>query len=292
MSGGASTEKVVVIGAGLAGSAVACRLAAAGLAPLLLERDLQPRHAVCGEFLSIEAQAELARLGVDLDQYGASRIGTLRLVHGAVVAEADLPFMGRGLSRKVLDEALREEAVRAGARLLRGTPVRSLSAGPAGVSLTAGHLGEIRARTAFLASGKHDIKGVKRLSGRARDDFIAFKTQFAPTARQRAILDGAVALMLFRGGYAGLQLVEGARPICASSSRGTASSGQAGAGRFCSPACAGRRRLWRSVLTALRRSSITLLRCIRSHTASFTGRGLRTLRVCSASAIRPASSRR
>src|ERR1700741_5552203 len=112
MSGAACVENAVVIGAGLAGSAVACRLARAGLAPLMLERDPQPRPAVCGEFLSIEAQAELARLGVDLDQYGASRITALRLVHGKVVAEADLPFMARGLSRKVLDEALRREAVR------------------------------------------------------------------------------------------------------------------------------------------------------------------------------------
>src|SRR5258708_28734578 len=123
MKGGARIEHAVVIGAGLAGSAVACRLARAGLAPLMLERDPQPRHAVCGEFLSIETQAELARLGVDPDRYGASRITALRLVHGAVVAEADLPFMGRGLSRKVLDEVLRREAVRAGARLVRGAPV-------------------------------------------------------------------------------------------------------------------------------------------------------------------------
>jgi menaquinone-9 beta-reductase len=206
---GASNENAVVIGAGLAGSAVACRLARAGLAPLMLERDPQPRHSVCGEFLSIEAQAELARLGVDLDRYGASRITTLRLVHGAVVAETDLPFMGRGLSRKVLDEVLRQEAVRAGARLVRGAPVRSLTAGPAGISLDAGRLGEIRARTLFLASGKHDVRGAKRLVGRASDDFIAFKNYFALTAPQRAALDGVVEIVLFAGGYAGLQLVEG-----------------------------------------------------------------------------------
>jgi flavin-dependent dehydrogenase len=140
----------------------------------MLERDPQPRHAVCGEFL-LEAQAELARLGVDLDQHGASRITALRLVHGPVVAEADLPFVGRGLSRKILDEALRREAVRAGARLVRGAPVRSFTARPAAISLEAGRLGEIWASTVFLATGKHDIRGVKRLDGRASDDFIAFK---------------------------------------------------------------------------------------------------------------------
>ena len=216
MSDGAGIENAVVIGAGLAGSAVACGLAKAGLAPLMLERDPQPRHAVCGEFLSIEAQTELARLGVDLDRYGASRITALRLVHGKVVAEVDLPFMGRGLSRKVLDEVLRREAVRAGARLVRGAPVRSLTVGPAGISLEAGRVGEIRARSLFLASGKHDIRGAKRLTrgakrsgGPARDDFIAFKTYFALTVPQRAALDGVVEIVLFGGGYAGLQLVEG-----------------------------------------------------------------------------------
>jgi flavin-dependent dehydrogenase len=209
MSGGARFENAVVIGAGLAGSAAAFRLARAGLAPLMLERDPQARHAVCGEFLSIEAQAELARLGVDIDRYGASRIRALRIVHGAVVAEADMPFMGRGLSRQVLDEVLRREAVRAGARLVRGAPVRSLRAGAAGISLEAGRLGEIRARTLFLASGKHDIRGAKRLGGGARGNFIAFKTYFALAASQRAALDGVVEIVLFGGGYAGLQLVEG-----------------------------------------------------------------------------------
>jgi 2-polyprenyl-6-methoxyphenol hydroxylase-like FAD-dependent oxidoreductase len=44
MSHGASIETTVVIGAGLAGSAIACRLARVGLAPLILERDPQPRQ--------------------------------------------------------------------------------------------------------------------------------------------------------------------------------------------------------------------------------------------------------
>jgi flavin-dependent dehydrogenase len=211
MSGGARSEDAVVIGAGLAGAAVALRLARAGLAPLILERDPQPRHAVCGEFLSIEAQVELARLGTDLDRYGASRVMALRLAHGARVAEADLPFTGRGLSRKLLDEALRTAAVWAGARLVRGVAVRSLVAGSAGLSLDAGRLGEIRAQTVFLASGKHDIRGAKRLNGRAKDDFIAFKIHLALTPRQRTALDGIVELVLFAGGYAGLQLVEDGR---------------------------------------------------------------------------------
>jgi flavin-dependent dehydrogenase len=49
------------------------------------------------------------------------------------------------------------------------------------------------------------------LGGRASDDFIAFKTYFALTVSQRAALDGVVEIVLFAGGYAGMQLVEGGR---------------------------------------------------------------------------------
>src|SRR4029077_5296414 len=41
--------------------------------------------------------------------------------------------------------------------------------------------------------------------------FIAFKTYFALTVPQRAALEGVVEIVLFGGGYAGLQLVEGGR---------------------------------------------------------------------------------
>src|SRR3712207_9480650 len=106
----ARTEQIVIVGGGLAGASAACILARAGRPALLIERDPEPRHKVCGEFLSVEAQAYLAHLGIDLDYLGASRISLLRLVHGRDMAEADLPFVARGLSRKILDEALLQEA--------------------------------------------------------------------------------------------------------------------------------------------------------------------------------------
>ena len=290
MSGAACVENAVVIGAGLAGSAVACRLARAGLAPLMLERDPQPRHAVCGEFLSIEAQAELARLGVDLDRYGASRITALRLVHDATVAQTKLPFIGRGLSRKVLDEALRGEAIRAGAHLVRGTPVRSLTGGSTRISLDVGRLGEIQARTVFLASGKHDIRGAKRLHGRAKDDFIAFKTYFALPARQRASLDGVVELVLFAGGYAGLQLVEGGQAnLCLLVARSRFDR----AGRSWEALLAGLCRETPPLAERLAGAAPLLDRPLAIYQipmVSSTDRGLRMRTACSDSAIKLASS--
>src|SRR5215203_2521983 len=55
----------VIAGAGPAGSTLATALAKQGWQVLLVERDRLPRHKVCGEFLSPEAQKTLQALGLD-----------------------------------------------------------------------------------------------------------------------------------------------------------------------------------------------------------------------------------
>src|SRR4051794_15763102 len=117
-------EELVVIGGGLAGGSAAGVLANSGRSVLLIERDAAARDKVCGEFLSIEAQTYLAHLGINLDGLGASRISRLRLVRKRGLIEVGLPFVARGLSRKVLDEALLQEAECRGARIVRGQSVR------------------------------------------------------------------------------------------------------------------------------------------------------------------------
>ena len=62
MTSGERMEEIAIIGGGLAGSSAACVLARAGRPVLLIERTAEPHHKVCGEFLSIEAQAYLADL--------------------------------------------------------------------------------------------------------------------------------------------------------------------------------------------------------------------------------------
>jgi len=201
-----SKEDVVIVGGGPAGAAAACILAEAKRAVLLIERDAEPRHKVCGEFLSIEAQTYLAHLGIDLDALGASRISRLRLVRKRKLAEIDLPFVARGLSRRTLDEALLQRARSWGARIVRGRTVRSLSADPLQIDTDAHD--QIPADAVFLATGKHDIRGLKRISAGAMNDLIGFKLHYRLRERQRQALDGAVEVVLFSGGYAGLQKVE------------------------------------------------------------------------------------
>ena len=208
-------EEIVIVGGGLAGASAACVLGREGRTSLLLERDPEPRHKVCGEFLSIEAQTYLAHLGIDLDALGASRISRFRLFHRGKKAEADLPFPARGLSRKVLDEALLEMAISHGAGIARGVTVRSIVPDETGCLIDAGPHGQIRAETLLLASGKHDIRGVKRSPSGSINDLIGFKMHYRLSEEQRAALDGAIEIVLFEDGYAGLQLIEnGVANLC------------------------------------------------------------------------------
>jgi hypothetical protein len=62
------------------------------------------------------------------------------------------------------------------------------------------------ADTVFLASGKHDLRGMPR-PGRGTGP-VGLKMYFALDARSREALRGHIELVLFAGGYAGLQLVE------------------------------------------------------------------------------------
>ena len=67
-----------------------------------------------------------------------------------------------------------------------------------------------RQKQVFLATGKHDLKDWKRTRGQ-HPECIAFKAYWRLTADQAAELSGHVELILFPGGYAGLQEVEGGR---------------------------------------------------------------------------------
>jgi len=200
-------EDRIVVGGGIAGSMAATTLARRGLPILLLERSRGPHHKVCGEFLSWEASDRLSAVGFDVAALGGARIDRVRLYHGTRSASADLPRSATGISRFRLDEALLEHAGRAGVKIERGVAVNSVHPFEAGLALDVG--GErLNARTLFLATGKTDLRGLGRDSGRM-SNLVGFKSHYRLDSRQTAALTGAVELHLFEGGYAGLQLVEG-----------------------------------------------------------------------------------
>lgn len=197
----------LVVGGGLAGAAAACLLARARKDVLLLERETEPHHKVCGEFLSVEAVAHLRQIGVDPLALGGVPIEKIRLVSGTVEAEAPLPFGAFGLSRYVLDEVLITRAAEAGAEVRRGVRVAEIDG-----RTVRTNQGDHEGALVLLASGKLPVreKGVAS-PGRAENGFVGFKMHYrlAPLAARR--LNGTIMLALFDGGYAGLQMVEAGR---------------------------------------------------------------------------------
>lgn len=196
----------LIVGGGPAGATAAWHLARAGEPVRLLERDTAPRDRICGEFVSVEAQALLREMGIEPAALGAPAIDRLRLVSGDRVAEAQLPFRAYGLTRRTMDAELLARATTAGAVVERGVTVRAID----GLRL-ATDAGDVAAARLVLASGKHDVRGQKRVSRGTVTDLIGFKSYFRLSAGEAEALTGFIEILLFPGGYAGLQMVEGGK---------------------------------------------------------------------------------
>jgi len=202
---------VLIAGGGLAGSAAAIVLARAGREVVLVERESKPQHKVCGEFLSQEALAYLHSLGVDAAALGAMPIHRVRL---SGVGEVALPFAAMSLTRRRLDEALLQLATSAGATVVRGRRVQAIERADEDWSVRLDDATALAAREVFVATGKHDLLGRARPRGK-QSDLVAFKMYWQLAPEQAKQLDSCVELLLYRGGYAGLQAVEdGAANLC------------------------------------------------------------------------------
>ena len=200
-------DEVLIVGGGVAGCAASIALARKGRSVTLIERELAPRHKVCGEFLSGEALEDLHALGIDVASLGAVRINYVRLAAARRAAEAPLPFPAASLTRTALDTALIAEAVASGVRVKLGRSVQSLSRTTANTWQAMLNDGtSLEAPTVFLATGKQDLRGHSR--PKDPHQWVAFKMYYRLSAVQTADLEEASELTLYSGGYGGIQPVE------------------------------------------------------------------------------------
>ena len=201
-------DEVLVLGGGVAGCAASIALARKGRCVTLIERESTPRHKVCGEFLSGEALEDLHALGIDVASLGAVPIDYVRLAAARRAAEAPLPFAAASLTRKALDTALIAEAIAAGVRVELGRSVQTLARTRGNLWQATLDDGTTRdAPMVFLATGKHDLRGHARPKDPQR--WVAFKMYFRLAPGQAAELARASELMLYPGGYGGIQPVQG-----------------------------------------------------------------------------------
>lgn len=204
--------EIAVVGGGPAGAATACGLAAADREVMLLERSAAPHHKVCGEFLSPETVAYLSRLGIDTSALGAAAIDHVTVATVSGSGSFRLPFRALSLSRYRLDQAILEQAVRAGTDLRQGVTVQSAEPLARGWRLRCNDGIEISCRSVVLATGKWPLRGIAD----GRDgSMVGLKMHLRLSAVSTRALVGRVELFVLDRGYAGLEPVEdGVANLC------------------------------------------------------------------------------
>ncbi len=202
----------LIVGGGLAGAATAIGLARAGLPHLLVERSRETGDAICGGFLSWRTLETLAGLGIDPDTLNPERVTRARIFAGNRRVEAALPHAAVSVTRHRLDTVLLAQAERLGTPVERGVTVREID----GTSARLADGTTIASDALFLASGKHDVRGMARPeAARGADPTLGIRVRIAPSPALGRALAGGIELHLFDRGYAGLAMQEdGTANLC------------------------------------------------------------------------------
>lgn len=216
-------RKVVIVGAGPAGSSLAIRLARSGSDVVMIERERFPRPKLCGEFISPECLRHFEQLGAypAMQASGGAQILETRFYDrkGRSIAVPSKWFHGGGtalsLSRGRMDECLLEAAKREGVDVhedtaairvaiederLAGLVVRD----EAGEHLIEGDLfidatGRSSVLAKLLAKALREGK-----TAAVKPPYVAFKGHLAANDLGRDVCE----IYSFDGGYGGLSPIE------------------------------------------------------------------------------------
>ncbi len=174
---------VLIVGGGPAGSSCASKLHQAGIDTIVLDKATFPRNKVCGGWVT---PAVLEELNVDLLDYARTRVlqnitGFRTSCMGGAEVETsyDRP-VSYGIRRSEFDDYLLQ---RSGARLLLGTPLKSLERSGDHWLVN----GEIQAKL-IIGAGGHFCPVARHLGANARkeDAVAAQEVEFEMTPDQRA----------------------------------------------------------------------------------------------------------
>jgi flavin-dependent dehydrogenase len=190
----------LIVGGGPAGTAAAITLARAGIAATLLERQRETGDALCGGFLSWRTLETLAGLGVEAAALNPVPVTRVRLFAGGRTAESMLPRPALAVSRHRLDSLLLARAA-ATTGVEHGVTVRAAPATE--VRLADGAV--LHPDALFLATGKHDLRGLARPeAARGRDPTLGLRLRLPASPALDRLVGDAIELHLVDRGYAGL----------------------------------------------------------------------------------------
>jgi len=115
-------KDLTIVGAGLAGLALANALQSAGIQVALHEAHTLPRHRVCGEFICGQGAAALDKLGLSECLEAAKSHRTIQWYNNnKCILRSKLPTPAVGISRYSIDQSLADTFASAGGRLIQNS---------------------------------------------------------------------------------------------------------------------------------------------------------------------------
>lgn len=209
-----TTWDVVIVGAGVAGTAAAIHARKLGLKTLLIEAKSFPREKVCGGCINQAAQSSLTRLGI-LDQVVSAGCVPLDALHLQIMQTSacwSVPTM-LSVRRSVLDALLVNIALEAGVQYIDqavGTLVPSTSHSNAELRSVRVQAQDttvtIEAKCVLIASGltrsslKDPATWPSQVDAKARIGVQCI----LPKARAKDYTDGKLHMLVGRNGYVGI----------------------------------------------------------------------------------------
>jgi len=195
---------LAVIGGGPAGTCAAITAVRAGARVLLVERGRLPRQRVCGEFVSAESLALLARLLANSAPAllsGALRIPQARLFFDGHSVHAPIDPPAASIARFDLDFTLWQAAQQAGVSTSVETTIESVTgSGPFTLRTEAE---ELHVRAVINASGRWSNLRPAGSDPDQKEKWLGLKAHFSEPSPHPS-----VDLYFFEGGYCGVQPVE------------------------------------------------------------------------------------
>lgn len=240
-----SRLKIVIVGAGPAGTSLAIRLAKQDFQITLIEREKFPRHKLCGEFISPECLEHFRELDV-LDEMligGGDRISKTIFYseNGKNVAIPSEWFNGNqqgalGLSRAEMDFRLMKKAKDLGVEVLEESQVVGLlfkdgQVGGVKIRDAQGKIREVSSALTIDATGRARVlsklaeREISRQQAKGESGESKFKKKHLKIPKLKSkpsnslvgfkahlkgvhLSKGRCEIYFFRGGYGGLSYVE------------------------------------------------------------------------------------
>lgn len=198
-----NTYQIIIIGGGLAGLVAAIELGKK-FKVLLLDKDIYPRHRVCGEYVSNEVLPYLQSIGVNPMANGAKKIDTFQIsTHQGKLINSKLPLGGFGISRYALDNLLFKKAKEFVNVTFETCTEILFENNQFSISTKEGK--QYKATYVVGAFGKRSNldKSLNRNFIQKKSSWLAVKAHYTYPFK-----DNVVALHNFEGGYCGLSKIE------------------------------------------------------------------------------------